>query len=487
VRCLFHGDVMQSRQVDVAVIGAGSAGLAAFHAARAAGKRVLLIESGEFGTLCARSGCMPSKLLIAAANGLHDATSLGPRGINGLEHAKPDGRAVLAYVRAERDGFVASVLKEMRSFPEDSVVHGHARFLSDAVLAVDDSFEVHARSVVIATGATGVIPDEFKVLGEHAVTSDAVFEWETLPESVGIFGAGPIALELGQALARLGVRVQIFGRNGAAAGLTDPEVRDVLIHALQEEVYLDADANILETKLEYGIPTVRYRASGGRAVTSQFEAVLVATGRSPALDTLQLDKTTLKLDKRGVPVFDDMSMQCGESTIFIAGDCDGTRPWLADATDEGTLAGHNAASFPDVQHAARKASLSIVFTDPQAAMIGASYKSLAGRDIVIGKVSFEDQGRSKIMRKNRGALRVYADACSGRLLGAEASGPEVEHLAHLFAWAVQLGLKAQDMLSLPFYHPVVEEGLRTALRDASRRLCERHSKPMPTTASAVGC
>lgn len=478
---------MQSREVDVAIIGAGSAGLAAFHAARAAGKRVLLIESGDLGTLCARSGCMPSKLLIAAANGLHDARSLGARGIAGLEHAKPDGRAVLAYVRAERDRFVASVLAEMRSFPDDSVVQGHARFLSNTVLAVDDRFEIRTRSVVIATGATGLIPDNLKGLGEHVVLSDAVFEWETLPESVGIFGAGPIALELGLALARLDVRVQIFGRDGAAAGLTDPQVRDALVQALQREVDLDVDAKILETKLDDGMPTVRYRAPDDSVATSQFATVLAATGRHPALDTLQLDKTTLTLDKHGVPVFDDTSMQCGESTIFIAGDCDGTRPWLADATDEGTLAGCNAASFPDVQHHKRSASLSIVFTEPQAAMIGASYKSLAGRDIVIGKVSFEDQGRSKIMRKNSGALHVYVDAGSGKLLGAEASGPEVEHLAHLLAWAVQLELSAQEVLSFPFYHPVVEEGLRTALRDASRQLCERHAEAMPITASAVGC
>jgi hypothetical protein len=80
---------MQSTKVDVAVIGAGSAGLAAFHSARAAGKRALLVESGDLEALCARSGCMPSKLLIAAANGLHDARALGARGITGLEHAKP--------------------------------------------------------------------------------------------------------------------------------------------------------------------------------------------------------------------------------------------------------------------------------------------------------------------------------------------------------------------------------------------------------------
>ena len=87
-----------------------------------------------------------------------------------------------------------------------------------------------------------------------------------------------------------------------------------------------------------------------------------------------------------------------------------------------------------------------------------------------GAVSFEDQGRSRVMLRNRGLLHVYADVATGRLLGAEMIGPDAEHLAHLLAWVVQLGLTVAQVLALPFYHPVVEEGLRTALRDAQTRL-----------------
>ena len=97
---------MKQIKVDVAVIGAGTAGMAAYRAARQAGKQVVLIEGAEFGTTCARVGCMPSKLLLAAANGLHDAKAQAPRGIEGTHALEANGEHVLAYVRSERDHFV---------------------------------------------------------------------------------------------------------------------------------------------------------------------------------------------------------------------------------------------------------------------------------------------------------------------------------------------------------------------------------------------
>ena len=103
-------------------------------------------------------------------------------------------------------------------------------------------------------------------------------------------------------------------------------------------------------------------------------------------------------------------------------------------------------------------------------MVGASFRELAHRNIVIGRVSFENQGRSRVMLKNRGLLHVYADANTGRFLGAEMIGPAAEHMGHLLAWAHQVGMTIGEMLAMPFYHPVVEEGLRTALRDACAQL-----------------
>ena len=239
--------------------------------------------------------------------------------------------------------------------------------------------------------------------------------------------------------------------------------------------------------MQDGTPTIRFKSLDGSERTEQFDLVLVATGRAPDLKPLDLAKTGIALNDKGVPLFDETSMQCGDSSIFIAGDCDGTRPWLSDAADEGKLAGDNAARFPDVRQVTRKVPFSLVFCEPQAAIVGASYDTLDKQMTVTGSASFETQGRSRVMRQNRGLLHVYADAKTGKLRGAQACGPVVEHLGHLLAWAVQLELTVEDALKLPFYHPVVEEGLRTALKDANSKCYEERSQTPPALASAPGC
>jgi len=434
---------MKTQQADVAVIGAGTAGMAAWHAATQAGAQAVLIEAGAFGTTCARVGCMPSKLLLAVAHGVHDARQLRPRGVGGTAALQVDDRLAMQFVRRERDHFVASVLKEIASFPPECVIRGRACFeAGDAGrhrLIIDDARQVDARSVVIAVGAVSSVPSEFEAFGERLLTSDDIFELETLPKR------------------------------------------------LASEFYFDPDATIHEMSLEHGVPTIAFRAIDGMTRREQFDAVLVATGRRPALKPLMPERTGIALDKHGAPRFDPTSMQCGTSSIFIAGDCDGTRPWLQDASDEGQLAGDNAARFPDIKHVERKVPFSVVFCRPQVAFVGDSIDPADEKDLVAGFVSFEDQGRSRIDGEAHGALRVYADASTGRLLGAQLCGPQAEHLGHLLAWAVQLRLCVDEALALPFYHPVVEEGLRTALRDASSRLNARRGIAAPQLATAVGC
>jgi dihydrolipoamide dehydrogenase len=482
---------MKTQQVDVAVIGAGTAGMAAWHAATQAGAHAVLIEAGAFGTTCARVGCMPSKLLLAVANGVHDARQLKPRGVGGIAALQVDGRLVMQFVRRERDHFVASVLKEVASFPPECVVRGRARFETSGAeshwLIIDDAWRLNTRSVVIATGAVSNVPSEFKVFGERLLTSDDIFELETLPERLAVFGAGPLALELAQGLSRLGVKVCVFGRGGKVAGIADKSVRDALTKSLASEFYFDPDATIHEMSLEQGVPTIAFRAIDGLPRREQFDAVLVATGRQPALKPLMLERAGIALDEHGTPHFDPASMQCGTNSVFIAGDCDGTRPWLQDATDEGQLAGNNAARFPDVKHAERKVPFSVVFCQPQVAMVGTPIENADEKSVVAGFVSFEDQGRSRIEGQAHGALRVYAEASTGRVLGAQLCGPQAEHLGHLLAWAVQLRLCVDEVLALPFYHPVIEEGLRTALRDARSKLYTRRGETAPHLAEAAGC
>lgn len=279
-----------------------------------------------------------------------------------------------------------------------------------------------------------------------------------------------IGLELGQALARLGVEVRVFGMSGSLGGISDPQVRQTARKIFQREFYLDTDARVLETTRVGDEVEVRYVALDNSERTERFDYALVATGRRPNVDGLGLENTSLALNAQGVPQFDRLTMQAGSSPIFIAGDANADAPLLHEAADEGRIAGENAARFPDVRQGLRRAPLGVVFSDPQIALVGAGHAKLVPGTFVIGAVDFSDQGRSRVMLKNRGMLHVYADIETGRFLGAEMIGPSAEHIGHLLAWAVQQELTVARMLEMPFYHPVIEEGLRTALRDAASKL-----------------
>lgn len=460
---------MQTASTDVAIIGAGTAGLAAYRSAKAAGRRALLIEGGVHGTTCARVGCMPSKLLIAPAEAAHAVERFDAFGLRLEGRVAIDGRAVMARLRRERDRFVGFVIQGVDAIPAPDRLAGHARFLADTRLEVGGSTIVDARAVVIATGSSPSYPAAWRTLGDRLVVNDDVFEWTDLPESVAVFGPGVIGLELGQALHRLGVRVKIFGRGGGVGPLSDPVLLSEARRAFGAELYLDTDAHA-EVSREGSQVVVRYRDLAGDMRVENFDYLLAATGRRPNLERLNLEATSLARNTRGVPYFDRETLQCGSAPVFIAGDVNDDVPLLHEAADEGRIAGENAARYPEVHAGLRRAPLGIVFTDPQIAIVGGGHAAIRDLPHVTGVVSFEDQGRSRVMLKNRGRLHVYADAGSGALLGAELIGPDAEHLAHLLAWARQLDLTIADMLKLPFYHPVVEEGLRTALRDAYGKL-----------------
>lgn len=460
---------MKTLKVDVAVIGAGTAGLSARRAAIAAGATTVLIEDGPHGTTCARVGCMPSKLLIAAADVAHSARNTQAFGVH-VEGVRVDDERVMQRVRSERDRFVGFVLSDVETMPDEEKLKGRARFIADNVLEVDQHTRVEARSIVIATGTRPNIPAQYEPLGDRAIVNDDVFEWETLPESVLVIGAGVIGLELGQALSRLGVRTRILQRSRHLGGLRDPIVLESAIQSFQQELDICLEAAILDVRRVGNEAEVRYQVPGKPEVVERFDYVLLAAGRTPNLESLNLENTKAVLDERGRPEFDSGTLQISGTPIFIAGDVNGMRPLLHEAADDGRIAGANAANYPKgIKAPARRAALSMVFTDPQLAAVGLRFNELP-EDVAIGEVDFSNQGRSRIMLKNRGKLRVYAKRDTEVFLGAEMAGPAMEHISHLLAWAVQQELTVQQMLAMPFYHPVVEEGVRTALQRLAKEL-----------------
>ena len=465
---------MKELQTDVVVIGAGTAGLSAYRNAKQFTNNVLMIESGPYGTTCARVGCMPSKLLIAAAEAAHSITMAPAFGVHSSA-PRINGKEVMARVKSERDRFAGFVVEAVDELPSDDKIRGYAKFLDANRIQIDDHTIITAKRFVIATGSRPSYPGVFNNFGDKLIINDDVFDWDDLPESVAVFGPGVIGLEIGQALHRLGVKVKLFGVGGAIGPLTDPVVKDYANTVFAEEFFVDTDSNVSNMMQVDNKAQLTYTDKQGAKHTEQFDYVLAATGRVPNTDKLGLENTGIELDERGVPVANAKTMQCGDSNIFIAGDASNMLPLLHEASDQGLIAGQNAGRFPDVQPGLRRAKIAAVFSDPQIAMVGESYKEITTRlgscdCFEIGEVSFENQGRSRVMLKNKGYMRVYAEQGTGLFLGAEFIGPQAEHLAHLLAWAVQNKMTVPQMLEMPYYHPVIEEGLRTALRDLNAKL-----------------
>ncbi|MGI9168958.1 MAG: FAD-dependent oxidoreductase, partial [Caulobacteraceae bacterium] len=276
---------MKSLTCDVAVIGAGTAGLAARRAAVEAGARTLLIEAGPGGTTCARVGCMPSKLLLAAARAARDMRQAAIFGVQGKPRI--DGRAVMARVQAERDHFVAGVLSDVAAIPAREKLAGRARFAGPGVLTVDDHTRVEARAVVIAVGARPAVPPELvRACGERLLTHETVFDLADLPKSLAVIGAGPLGLELAVAFARLGVRVAVFDSGNAIGGARDPKVAAAARAAFGKELTFHLGVEIEARRDRAGDLAIAWTTDAGRKRRGVFPFVLDAAGRPPSLDGL---------------------------------------------------------------------------------------------------------------------------------------------------------------------------------------------------------
>lgn len=482
-----------SQPLDTLIIGAGTAGLAALREVRKRTDRYLIVNEGPWGTTCARVGCMPSKALIEAANAFHRRHAFEAFGLRGAQGLTADIAAVLQRVRTLRDQFVAGALQATETL-------GAARMAGRATLlgpnAVDIDGKTYAtRSIIIATGSRPRVPDAWLAFGDRILTTDTLFEQPTLGPRVAVIGMGVIGVEIAQALARLGIEVAAFTTGNTLAGLKDPALNAELAAVLKEEMLLHTGAPAELREVPGGIEV----SSGpNRVVVDQ---VIAAMGRVPNIEHLGLETLGVPLDNRGMPAVNPQTQQIGDLPVFLAGDANAQVPLLHEAADEGHIAGINAmacaltpAAAPAAAPAAiptpptptrfqRRTPLAIVFCDPQVAMVGKRLADLDSAHTVTGTVSFENQGRARAAQRNRGALHVYADRATGRLQGAEMCAPEAEHLAHLLALAVQQKLTVHQLLGMPFYHPVLEEGLRTALRDAARQLADAANAPESDLAS----
>ncbi|MCB1864757.1 MAG: dihydrolipoyl dehydrogenase [Chromatiales bacterium] len=460
-----------SREVDVAIIGAGTAGLSALSQVRRATSSFVLINGGPLGTTCARVGCMPSKAAIQVAHDFHRRDLFERHGIDGADSLSLDQTEAMEHVRDLRDNFVDRVLSNSTDhLGAEHLIDGYAELISPNELRVNNQ-TIRARAIIIAAGTQPIVPPEWAAFSDRILTTDTFFEQETLPPRIAVFGLGIVGLELGQTLARMGVEVTGLELGERIAGITDPAANTAAIEAIGRDFPIWVNAR--GTIAPHG-DALRVHA-GEREV--EVDAVLAALGRRADLNRLRIDRLGLPLDHTGLPAYDPHTMQIGDLPVFIAGDIVGHRPILHEAGDEGRIAGYNATQAKPVAFR-RRTPLAIVFSDPNIAMVGTPFNELDPATTVIGEMPMAPVGRALIMGANRGLIRVYADKRDGRVLGATLVAPQGENLAHLLAWSIQRNSTVVDLLRMPYYHPVIEEALQAALRNALGQLeCEIPTMP----------
>ena len=460
-------------QTDTIIVGAGTAGLSALREVRRYTDDFLLVNDGYWGTTCAANGCMPSKALIEAANAFHRRDAMDSFGIRGTEALHADIPAVLAHVRKLRDSFVAGP-ESVPSTLGDRAISGRARLLGPDCIAVNDH-EIKARVIILAPGSQPIVPRDWAKFGDRILTTDTLFEQTDLPRRIAVIGMGAIGVEIAQALARLGITVAGFDAADGLAGIDDAKVLGAFHALLEREISLHLGA---PAELEAQNKALRVTGAGD---PFEADAVLAAMGRRPNIDDLGLDALGVPLDDDGLPNLDPTTLRIGDLPVFLAGDANAYRALQHEAADDGHIAGRNAAPDAVAQSHCRRTPLSIVFASPQVARVGMPLSALPVGQIVSAEADFSRQGRARINGQAEGVLRIHAETPGGKILGAEMCAPAAEHLAHLLALAIERGLTVSEMLAMPFYHPVLEEGLRGALRHLQKDL------PVAAGSDLSGC
>lgn len=297
---------MKEITVDVAIIGAGTAGLYALREVKRANKSYLMIDRGPLGTTCARVGCMPSKVALHAADLWAARHEQKDYGIQGTDQLSLDRKATWQKVRSMRDGFAGGAANNAKRSAGEQLLMGEASFLEPTLLEVktDDGIQhVRANVIIIAVGSRPVVPGFLNDFKDKILTTDDLFELEELPERLGVLGLGAIGLEMGMAMHRLGVEVVGADMANSVGGIRDPEVANVALAAFKDTfpMFLGEKAT-----LESATDGVQLVSGNNRRTVDK---VLVALGRRPNVDQLNLDAAGIELDDKGMPSYDKHTLK----------------------------------------------------------------------------------------------------------------------------------------------------------------------------------
>lgn len=447
----------ESFDADLAVIGSGGAAMAAGIAARKAGASVMLIERGALGGTCVNVGCVPSKTLLAAAGTRHAALTNPfagvPTSANGVDLTALVAQKAELIGRLQQHKY-ADVAKAW-GFP---VVTGEARFTGPEALEVNGS-PVRARAYLIATGSMPHVSDIEGIQSVDYLTSTTAMEQQSLPESLVVIGGGYVGMEQAQLFAHLGSAVTVIGR---LAPHIEPELR-----AVMKGVLADDGINVVEEHAARVQTTddgrVRVTTTSGEHITAH--RLLVATGRRAETSALDLPAAGVETDRRGFIITDEQQ-RTSNPRIYAAGDVAGTPQFVYVAATSGRVAAINALAQEHTPTATVDYTglPAVIFTRPQLASAGLTEKEALSQDhdCACRVLSMEDVPRALVSHNARGAVKMVADATTGKLLGVHAAADGAGEIMLAATYAIKMGMTIDDVADTWAPYLTMAESLRIA-------------------------
>ena len=461
------GDVTTG--TDVLVIGGGPGGYVAAIRAGQLDLDVTLVEMDAYGGTCLNRGCIPSKAMISATDVAHRAGDAEEMGV--FADPAVDLQGMVDW----KDKLVGKLTKGVESLAERAganLIEGRAEFAGpNRARIVQDAEGQGAESIefenaIIATGSRPIEIPGFEFDGEHILASEHALSLSSVPESLVVVGAGYIGMELATVYQKLGCDVTIVEQLPDAMPPYEDDVTEVVVDRA-EELGIDFHFGYAAREWEEmgdGL-TVRAETEDGEVAEFGAENCLVAVGRQPVTDTLNLGETDVETDDDGFIEIDGQARTSADH-IFAVGDVAG-EPMLAHkAFTEGEVAAEVIAGEPSALD--YQAIPAAVFTDPEIGTVGMTEAEAeeAGFDPVVGQMPLRASGRALSLNETDGFVRVVADGDRGFLLGAQIVGPEASELVAELALAIELGATLEDVAATIHVHPTLSEAVHEAIKGA---------------------
>lgn len=448
---------------DLVIIGGGVGGLVAASGAAQLGAKVALVEKESLGGDCLHWGCVPTKRLVHSAK---VALLLRRSGEFGMEGSyRVDFRKVMAGMRAVQQEIGKNDAPARFRKMGVEVIFGSGHFLDPYTFEVDGR-KLRGRKFLIATGSRPVLLPIAGLAEAKPLTNISALQLDELPRSMVILGAGPIGLEFAQIFARLGTKITVVEKMGQVLPREDKEVADQL------EAILKAEGIDIVTCME--VKSVTRTETGRRFVAGQCEIhgtlnlevdeVMIAIGRAPNVEGLDLEAAGVTYDKRkGIKT--DLSLRTSQKHIFACGDVSGPFPFTHVAEYQAGIVVSNAL-FPFVN---RKADYRVVpwttYTDPELGRVGLTEeearKQYGDSRIQIFRFPFKEVDRAVIDAEGHGLIKLVCDR-KNRILGAHVLGPHAGELLHEYVLAMKARLPITQLSQTIHVYPTLSQAVKRA-------------------------